>query len=584
MKRILIAGLLMMWVGAGFANLEITVNLPGGATMDFVWIEPGTFLMGSSGTGGESDERPQHEVTISRGFFLGKYEITQAQWEAVMGTTPWSGSSYVQSDPNHPASYISWEADWLFFWRNGVQEFIQRLNEAAGDSLYRLPTEAEWEYACRAGTTTRWSFGDDESQLRNYAWYKGSVGNVGGKLPNPWGLYDMHGNVSEWVQDWLGGYSSYSQVDPTGPATGSHGRVMRGGTYNDIAHWVRSAARLGYGPSFRRSDFGARLLRTGPAPTPITPKTGGQITDPARTAAPLSPQSTQRSTPSAGKLTEDVATIEGRVTLPHQASRTWVRVRVEDLNGEVQGEGSADEHGYYQLWVVSGSYRVSVVDAEGVEPVEVTLTAGEQIEGIDFAPTAVKMQTHIGPFGYFLIGGVLALAVLLVLVAFIAGGALWRGLERSEEMRPSYFWLFLAGPAWAVMFMGGNYWRLGNLSLVGGGGGDGWLLGFILVGVLSGLLLIFLLRKCIILWSRFSLACGYALATPVGFVFGMSGPFAIPDEVHLAVAEWGDRLLLEGVFSHLFLAIVVAVFGSVPLAAGSGLGYGVGKLVERRLA
>ena len=134
---------------------ELTVDLPGGATMKFVRIEPGTFMMGSN-------EWPQqHQVTISKGFYLGKYEITQAQWQDVMGTTPWDGQRNVQNSPNHPAVYISW---------NDVQAFVHQLNQVAGDSLYRLPTEAEWEYACRAGTTTRWSFGDDESLVEDYAW------------------------------------------------------------------------------------------------------------------------------------------------------------------------------------------------------------------------------------------------------------------------------------------------------------------------------------------------------------------------------------------------------------------------------
>ncbi|MSR83584.1 MAG: formylglycine-generating enzyme family protein [Candidatus Latescibacteria bacterium] len=120
-------------------------------------------------------------------------------------------------------------------WDN-LQVFIHRLNVAAGNSLYRLPAEAEWEYVCRAGTTTRWSFGNDESLLGNYAWYTVNAWDAGeqyahqagGKLPNPWGLYDVHGNVWEWVQDRHGGYSSSSQTDPTGPASGAR-RVVRGG-------------------------------------------------------------------------------------------------------------------------------------------------------------------------------------------------------------------------------------------------------------------------------------------------------------------------------------------------------------------
>ena len=137
-------------------------------------------------------EKPQHEVTISKGFFLGKFPVTQGQWEEVMGSNP----SFVKGT-YRPVSWVSWY---------DVQEFITKLNDTAGKKLYRLPTEAEWEYACRAGTTTRWSFGDDVSKLKEYAWYVESIPyglhDVAKKLTNPWGLYDMHGNVSEWVQDW----------------------------------------------------------------------------------------------------------------------------------------------------------------------------------------------------------------------------------------------------------------------------------------------------------------------------------------------------------------------------------------------
>ncbi|MFA6109848.1 MAG: SUMF1/EgtB/PvdO family nonheme iron enzyme [Candidatus Latescibacterota bacterium] len=239
---------------------DLVANLPGGATMDFVWIAPGTFMMGSpsSESGRGSNEGPQHEVTLTQGYWLGKYEITQGQWQGVLGTTPWAGRSYVQSNASHPAVYISW---------NEVQGLVHALNESSGDSLYRLPTEAEWEYACRAGTTTLWSFGDDESQLWDYAWYDAnaeSVGKyygqpVGTRQGNPWGLHDMHGNVWEWVQDWYGDYGSGAVTDPAGPSTGS-ARVMRGGFFGSPARATRSAIRTWATPDDRRE--GARLLRT----------------------------------------------------------------------------------------------------------------------------------------------------------------------------------------------------------------------------------------------------------------------------------------------------------------------------------
>ena len=230
--------------------------------MEFVWIEPGTFVMGSpsSEPGRWLDEGPQHHVTISQGFYLGRHEISQAQWTRVMGTTPWSARNHVRSDPNRPAVHISW---------GDLQEFVERVNAVAREELYRCPTEAEWEYACRAGTTTRWSFGDDQGQLGEHAWYDENawaVGDdhahaVGTKLPNPWGLYDMHGNVGEWCQDWYGTYASGEQSDPSGPANGSE-RIFRGGHFSYYAQNTRSAFRNSISPGDRVYFIGARLLRT----------------------------------------------------------------------------------------------------------------------------------------------------------------------------------------------------------------------------------------------------------------------------------------------------------------------------------
>ena len=252
-------------VGGGSAREERAFSLPGGGGMAFVWIEPGVFQMGSpeSEPGRFSREGPLHEVEISRGFWLGKYEVTQWQWESVMGATPWSGESYVQEHPAHPAVYISW---------HDVQEFIEKLNSASVFSVYRLPTEAEWEYVCRAGTQTRWSFGDAESQLTHYAWYADNAWDVGEgyahagglKRPNPWGLYNMHGNVWEWVQDRYDSdsdyYNSSPRVDPPGPDTGSN-RVLRGGSFYNYAQFVRSAARYDASPDSRDGDIGVRLVR-----------------------------------------------------------------------------------------------------------------------------------------------------------------------------------------------------------------------------------------------------------------------------------------------------------------------------------
>ncbi len=243
------------------AAKEMTFELPGGATLEMVWIEPGTFVMGSPDDepGRESNEGPQHEVTISRGFWLGKYEVTKAQWESVMNTRPWDGQIFTLKEANSPAVFISW---------NHVQELVSKLNEAAGSEVYRLPAEAEWEYACRAGTKTPYSFGHDVNELKDYAWYGRNtyeLGNryahlVGQKLPNPWGLYDMHGNVWEWVQDYYAPYTGEAQIDPEGPESGSN-RVFRGGSFYYYARFTRSAYRGYNSPVHRLFNLGVRLVK-----------------------------------------------------------------------------------------------------------------------------------------------------------------------------------------------------------------------------------------------------------------------------------------------------------------------------------
>lgn len=219
--------------------------------MEFALMRAGTFRMGS--TNGDSDEKPVHEVTISQPFYLSKYEVTQGQWEKVTGTNP----SRFTGDSTRPVERVSWE---------DVQQFIEKLNARERETgvTYRLPTEAEWEYAARAGTTMAYSFGDDASQLGAYAWYNENSSQtthpVGQKQPNPWGLYDMHGNVWEWVHDWYDTYSAEAVTDPQGPDTGS-ARVVRGGGWFNDAGGCRSAYRLNAGPGFRYVYLGFRLLR-----------------------------------------------------------------------------------------------------------------------------------------------------------------------------------------------------------------------------------------------------------------------------------------------------------------------------------
>ncbi|MDE2743920.1 MAG: formylglycine-generating enzyme family protein [Gemmatimonadota bacterium] len=241
---------------------SLTVELAPGVAMEFAYIPPGTFAMGAApGEEGPLDdsETPQHQVELSRGFYLAKYELTQAQWRAVVGTQPWRRRQYVKEGAQHPATYISWIE---------AEHFIQRLNKKAGKTLYRFPTEAEWEYTCRAGTTTRWFSGDDEQTLVDYAWVSSNswaVGEkyphpVGQKAPNAWGLYDMHGNVWEWVADWEGPYDSEKKIDPQGPATGER-RVGRGGSFGTLGLGGRSASRFFSPPDARSPDVGVRIAR-----------------------------------------------------------------------------------------------------------------------------------------------------------------------------------------------------------------------------------------------------------------------------------------------------------------------------------
>ena len=230
--------------------------------MEFVKIPAGSFMMGTpkeqlDAIAGDNkdyrgwieDETPQHRVTISKPFYMGKYEVTQAQWKAVMGENP----SRFKGD-DRPVENVSWE---------DVQQFIQKLNEREGKEVCRLPTEAEWEYAARADTTTVYSFGDNASQLGDYAWYGENSGStthpVGDKKPNAWGLYDMHGNVWEWAQDWYGPYTAEAVTDPSGPATGAY-RVIRGGGWDRSARGARSARRYWSHPGYRSDDLGFRCL------------------------------------------------------------------------------------------------------------------------------------------------------------------------------------------------------------------------------------------------------------------------------------------------------------------------------------
>ncbi|NCQ92482.1 MAG: SUMF1/EgtB/PvdO family nonheme iron enzyme [Microcystis aeruginosa LG13-03] len=232
---------------------SFTENLPNGVTLKMVSLPAGQFLMGSpdSDPDARDNEKPQHQVQVNS-FAIGKYPVTQAQYQAVMGTNP----SHFSNNPQNPVENVSW---------NDAQAFCQKLSQITGKT-YRLPTEAEWEYACRGGTTTRYYFGDDANQSGDYAWYSGNSLNtthpVGQKKPNAWGLHDMIGNVWEWCEDNL--HDNYIGAPTDGSAwikNGNDYQILRGGSWGDVPLRCRSAVRVnGLRRDDRDDDLGFRVV------------------------------------------------------------------------------------------------------------------------------------------------------------------------------------------------------------------------------------------------------------------------------------------------------------------------------------
>jgi formylglycine-generating enzyme required for sulfatase activity len=240
-----------------------------GLQLTLVWCPAGQFGMGSPEADKDafSDERPQVDVVLTRGFWLGQTEVTQHEWKEVMGTMPWTGRGNVVEGDDFAATYVSWEEAARF-----CRELTDR--ERSAGRLppgweYALPSEAQWEYGCRAGTKTAYSFGSDPQLLGEYAWWGGKVEEdghakkeqhaheVGLKKANSWGLHDMHGNTWEWCADWYADVRD-GGTDPMGPARGWH-RVIRGGGWGDARRSCRSAARLKSDPSYANGGLGCRV-------------------------------------------------------------------------------------------------------------------------------------------------------------------------------------------------------------------------------------------------------------------------------------------------------------------------------------
>ena len=234
--------------------------------MKFVAIKPGVFLMGSNETAEEiakhygnkmkpqQKEYPQHRVKITRGFLMAITPVTQGQYKALMGNNPSEFSKTGTDLELRPVEKISY---------NAAVAFCMKLGEKEAKN-YRLPSEAEWKYACRAGAATAYYFGNDPTNLGDYAWFDGNSGGgthpVGQKKPNAWGLYDMHGNVWQWCSDWSGPYPAGEVTDPVGGTEGpDHWRVLRGGSWWDVPFRCRAAIRHGHPPFKINSTWGIRV-------------------------------------------------------------------------------------------------------------------------------------------------------------------------------------------------------------------------------------------------------------------------------------------------------------------------------------
>lgn len=233
-------------VGARLDAEDKTLTSPATGAQ-FVLISPGAFMSGDEGIA------LRHRVTISKPFYLQTTEVTQEQWKKVMGSNP---SVFMNCGNNCPVENVSWLM---------ARAFISKLNQMEKTGKYRLPTEAEWEYACRAGTTTKYSFGNGVEELPDHAWYNINSANrthpAARKKPNPWGLYDMHGNVWEWCMDWHDDSPPGAAKDSAGTASGHQHRVIRGGSWTDNPATLTCVFQGQDYPVVQSPDIGFRLVR-----------------------------------------------------------------------------------------------------------------------------------------------------------------------------------------------------------------------------------------------------------------------------------------------------------------------------------
>lgn len=254
MRSLIFVAFVALFVGQRFIEADELPEITNSIGIKMKLIPAGTFTMGDAKTAPLLDNETPHKVTLTEPFYLGATEVTNAQWKAVMGEVPRQSK---WRDADRPIGHVS-RGDALAF----CEELSAMPGERSAGRVYRLPTEAEWEYACRAGSTTKYSFGDDGSLLGNFAWFRDNSNRqkhpVGQKLPNAWGLYDMHGNVWEWCSDRARKYGHGAVTDPRGMSTGL-AFVARGGNGADAAAFCRSAYRIELNPSSRGDFLGFRL-------------------------------------------------------------------------------------------------------------------------------------------------------------------------------------------------------------------------------------------------------------------------------------------------------------------------------------
>lgn len=256
--RVMLLGFVVVILSCSFdvkpipdSEETITLNASDGTKMEFVLIQSGDFMMGSpSSEEGREDDETQHQVVLEHDYWLGKYEVTQAQYEAVMGTNP---SKF--RDLQAPVEQVSW---------NDAVSFCEKVSLSTGKTV-RLPSEAEWEYACRAGSQTRYCYGDSDRGLGEYSWHynnsEDQTHEVGLKRSNDWGLYDMHGNVSEWCYDVYDAYPGGSVAHSDGLLS-SGSRVLRGGSWSEDPKYCRSANRSRIVPTYSYYFYGFRVAMT----------------------------------------------------------------------------------------------------------------------------------------------------------------------------------------------------------------------------------------------------------------------------------------------------------------------------------